>query len=222
MKFALDNVYCNMTDKELVDLSIKGNDEAILYLLYVRYEKDLKFYAMRYYDSLEYLEELTHELFIRLKGTNADWQPLDNFQWRSSFRTWLCRVASNLFLEKRPQMIGLNSDRNSNGTNDDDLSKLPEPQPEPVNEKLVMILEALNRMEDDEYRFILIKELEGYNHKEIAEMLVARREKKNIVKYYNGNIVVPDASSVDRDKARAINKLKVIVEQIKQEWYGNE
>ena len=38
-----------MTDKEIVDLIIAGNEEAMLYLLYDRYENDLKFYAWRYY-----------------------------------------------------------------------------------------------------------------------------------------------------------------------------
>ena len=35
--------YKSMTDKEIVDLIIDGNEEAMLYLLYDRYEKDLKF-----------------------------------------------------------------------------------------------------------------------------------------------------------------------------------
>ena len=53
-----------MTDKEIVDLIIAGNEEAMLYLLYDRYESDLKFYAWRYYDSLAYLEDLINCLYI--------------------------------------------------------------------------------------------------------------------------------------------------------------
>ncbi len=52
--------YKDMTDKEIVDLIIAGNEEAMLYLLYDRYENDLKFYVWRYYDSLAYLEDLTN------------------------------------------------------------------------------------------------------------------------------------------------------------------
>ena len=210
-----------MTDKEIVDLIIAGNEEAMLYLLYDRYENDLKFYAWRYYDSLVYLEDLINYLYIQFKGKNGDWQPLKSFQWKCKFRTWFCSVASHLFLEKRDELIGLGGKDGSKGTDGGD-KPLPEPKPEPENPKLVMLMEAINRLENDDYRFILIKELEGYNHKEIAEMMVAKRKKENKVNFYKGKIVVPDAHYVDMNKARAIREVKAIVEQIKKDWYENK
>ena len=102
----LHKSYRDMTDKEIVDLIIAGNEEAMLYLLYDRYENDLKFYAWRYYDSLAYLEDLINYLYIHFKGKNGDWQPLKSFQWKCKFRTWFCSVASHLFLEKRDELIG--------------------------------------------------------------------------------------------------------------------
>ena len=210
-----------MTDKEIVNLIIAGNEEAMLYLLYDRYENDLKFYAWRYYDSLVYLEDLINYLYIQFKGKNGDWQPLKSFQWKCKFRTWFCSVASHLFLEKRDELIGLGGKDGSKGTDGGDKS-LPEPKPEPENQKLVMLMEAINRLENDDYRFILIKELEGYNHKEIAEMMVAKRKKENKVTFYKGKIVVPDAHYVDMNKARAIREVKAIVEQIKKDWYENK
>lgn len=210
-----------MTDKEIVDLIIAGNEEAMLYLLYDRYENDLKFYAWRYYDSLVYLEDLINYLYIQFKGKNGDWQPLKSFQWKCKFRTWFCSVASHLFLEKRDELIGLGGKDGSKGTDGGD-KPLPEPKPEPENQKLVMLMEAINRLENDDYRFILIKELEGYNHKEIAEMMVAKRKKEKKVTFYKGKIVVPDAHYVDMNKARAIREVKAIVEQIKKDWYENK
>lgn len=210
-----------MTDKEIVDLIIAGNEEAMLYLLYDRYENDLKFYAWRYYDSLVYLEDLINYLYIQFKGKNGDWQPLKSFQWKCKFRTWFCSVASHLFLGKRDELIGLGGKDGSKGTDGGD-KPIPEPTPEPENQKLVMLMEAINRLENDDYRFILIKELEGYNHKEIAEMMVAKRKKENKVTFYKGKIVVPDAHYVDMNKARAIREVKAIVEQIKKDWYENK
>ena len=210
-----------MTDKEIVDLIIAGNEEAMLYLLYDRYENDLKFYAWRYYDSLVYLEDLINYLYIQFKGKNGDWQPLKSFQWKCKFRTWFCSVASHLFLEKRDELIGLGAKDDSIVVNGGDKPIL-EPTPEPENQKLVMLMEAINRLENDDYRFILIKELEGYNHKEIAEMMVAKRKKENKVTFYKGKIVVPDAHYVDMNKARAIREVKAIVEQIKKDWYENK
>ena len=202
-----------MTDKEIVNLIIAGNEEAMLYLLYDRYENDLKFYAWRYYDSLVYLEDLINYLYIQFKGKNGDWQPLKSFQWKCKFRTWFCSVASHLFLEKRDELIGLGGKDGSKGTDGGD-KPLPDPKPEPENQKLVMLMEAINRLENDDYRFILIKELEGYNHKEIAEMMVAKRKKENKVTFYKGKIVVPDAHYVDMNKARAIREVKAIVERL--------
>lgn len=210
-----------MTDKEIVDLIIAGNEEAMLYLLYDRYENDLKFYAWRYYDSLAYLEDLINYLYIQFKGKNGDWQPLKSFQWKCKFRTWFCSVASHLFLEKRDELIGLGGKDGSKGTDGGD-KPIPEPTPEPENQKLVMLMEAINRLENDDYRFILIKELEGYNHKEIAEMMVAKRKKESKVTFYKGQIVVPDAHYVDMNKARALREVKAIVEQIKKDWYENK
>lgn len=213
--------YKDMTDKEIVDLIIAGNEEAMLYLLYDRYESDLKFYAWRYYDSLAYLEDLINYLYIQFKGKRGDWQPLKSFQWKCKFRTWFCSVASHLFLEKKDELIGLGGKDGSIVVNGGD-KPLPEPEPEAGNQKLVMLMEAINRLENDDYRFILIKELEGYNHKEIAEMMVAKRKKENKVTFYDGKIVVPDAHYVDMNKARALKEVKAIVEQIKKDWYENK
>lgn len=213
--------YKDMTDKEIVDLIIAGNEEAILYLLYDRYENDLKFYAWRYYDSLVYLEDLINYLYIQFKGKKGDWQPLKSFQWKCKFRTWFCSVASHLFLEKRNELIGLGGKDVSIEINGED-KPLPELRLEPENQKLVMLMEAINRLENDDYRFILIKELEGYNHKEIAEMMVAKRKKDNKVSFYKGKIVVPDAHYVDMNKSRALREVKAIVEQIKKDWYENK
>lgn len=221
MQVILRKSYKDMADKEIVDLITAGNEEAMLYLLYDRYENDLKFYAWRYYDTLAYLEELINYLYIQFKGKNGDWQPLKSFQWKCKFRTWFCSVASHLFLEKRGELIGLGGKDDSIVVNGGD-KPLPEPEPEPVNQKLVMLMEAINRLENDDYRFILIKELEGYNHKEIAEMMVAKRKKENKVTFYNGKIVVPDAHYVDMNKARALKEVKAIVEQIKKDWYENK
>lgn len=210
-----------MSDKEIVNLIIAGNEEALLYLLYDRYDSDLKFYAWRYYNTLAYLEDLIGFLYIQIKGKKGDWQPLKSFQWKCQFRTWFCAVASHLFLEKRSELIGSGGKDHSIIINSSD-KPLPEPKPEPVNQKLVMLMEAISRLENDDYRFILIKELEGYNHKEIAEMIVAKRKKEKKTTIYNGKIVVPDSHYVDMNKSRALKEVKAIIEQIKKEWYENQ
>ncbi len=199
--------YNSLSDRDLVAAVLDGDEEAMLYLMYERYYDDLRFYAWRYYGNFDYLDDLVNYLYMQFKGKNADWQPLRNFQWRCTFRTWFSSVASHLFLEKKSELM--------------EYEALSEQEPEPENEKAVMLMEALSRMQNDDYRFVLIKELEGYNHKEIAEMLDRKRARENRTHTYKGQVVVPNAQYVDMVKSRAVRELKAVVEQVKKEWYGN-
>jgi predicted kinase len=46
-------------------------------------------------------------------------------------------------------------------------------------------------------------------------MISEKRNREGKQRMYNGKVVVPDAYSVDRDKARAIIELRKIMQQIK-------
>lgn len=218
IQLSLYEACSGMADNEIIDLIVSGNEEAVLYLLYDRYENDLKFYAWKYFNSLAYLDDLRNDLYILLKGKNADWQPLKSFRKESIFRTWFCRVASNLFWAKRKKMIDSgNKEISIDGKDGNKL--LSEPLLEPENKNLVMLMEAINRLKDEDSRLILIKELEGYNHAEIAEILDAKWKAKGNVKIYKGKVVVPDGDYISMRKSRILREeVKVIVEQIKKEW----
>lgn len=216
MRLMTETAYAKMTDKELVDFVLSGREDAMAYLLYVRYAADLRYYAMRYYNTLYYIDDLTNELFIKLKGSNCDWLPLANFQWKSSFRTWLCTVTSNFFLEKMKYLIGKDSYDPSIDKKDDKNEA-----PEAENQNKVMLLEAISRLEEPDYRFILVKQLEGYKPFEIAALLERKRRAENRLPKRNGIEVIPDAEYIHMIKGRALKKIKTIVEQIKKEWYGN-
>lgn len=201
-----------LNEQQIVTLITEGNEEAMLYLLYDKYAKDLEFFAWQYYHTTAYLDDLTNALYIHLKGSNGDWAPLKGFQWRCSLRTWFCSVASHLFQKKRRELIGLPHAEYSI-----DTKRVENAMYENDNIKLVILMEAINRLQNDDHRFILIKELEGYNHTEIAQMLAAKRIAENRTSSYKGKQVVPDAHYVDMNKARALKEVKVIVEQLKQE-----
>lgn len=211
--------YHKMTDMELVDLVMADDGEALDYLIYQRYENDLRFCVWKIYGSFDYYDDLCSELCGHLKGKNGDWSVLRTFQWRCSFRTWFCKVSKSLFLDKRNKLIGLPPNDASIRVVSYGDRPLPEPECDSENQQMVMFLEALTRLNNEEYRLILQKELEGYNHAEIAEIIAAKRKKEGRESYYNGHLVVPDARSVDRDKHRALKRVKEIIEQIKKEWY---
>ena len=85
----------------------------------------------------------------------------------------------------------------------------------PMDPRIPIMLEAINKLKNEEYRLILIKDLEGYSHADIALMISEKRKREGKQRMYNGKEVVPDAYSVDRDKARAIIELRKIMQQIK-------
>lgn len=215
-------VYSKLQAKQLVVLIIeKDNEEAAIYLLYVKYDKDIRFYAMRYFDSLEYLEDLTGEIYIQFKGKNSDWEPLKSFHWRCSFRTWYCSVVSHLFQQKRKELIGFGGVSVSKG-NGDDIVDIP--APDNMNPNKLILLEAISRLKNPDYRFILVKELQGYTPDEIAVMLTKKRRAEGRIKVRieDGSDIIPTVGYIYMIKGRALKELKILVTQIKIEWYGNK
>lgn len=215
--------YAKLTDIEICDLIINdGNEEAVLYLIYDRFADDIRYKAYSIFKTLEYLDDLTQILYIHLKSSDVDWQTLRSFRNDSKFRTWFIgSVVNNLFLSKRRLMIGVEKFHNLLVEADPD-KPMPEPKPEPhKDERMVLVLEAITKLKNDEYRLVLLKELEGFNHEEIAKMIEEKRKRENKIVMYNKQVFVPNAHYVDMIKARAVKELKPIVEQIKNECYGN-
>lgn len=213
--------YTKLTDLEIRDLIINGNEEAVLYLIHDRYAKDIRNKAMSIYKTLYYIDDLNQILYMHLKGNNADWQTLMTFKNKSSFKTWfIYSVVTNLFLEKRELLIGSDKFHNLIKETDSD-NQIPDTVSDQEKEKLTMVLEAIGRLKNDEYRLILIKELEGYKHDEIAKMIAEKRKKENKVATYRNELVIPNAQYIDMIKARAVKEVKIIVKQIEKEWYEN-
>ena len=81
------------------------------------------------------------------------------------------------------------------------------------------MLEAIGQLGRSDYRFVLLKELEGYTPEEIARMLGEKWKKENRVPVRKGKEVEPTAAYVYMIKARALKEVKIIVERIKRKKY---
>lgn len=216
--------YKNLSDKELVDLTLQeGNEEAILYIIFDKYDPLLKKLCRRYYEDLFYYEQLQTELYILLKEN--DWHALRSFGWRSSFGTWLGTVAGNLFIKKMPELIGINKFTVSIGE-DGEKGEFNPPDPEPPHEhdiNMVLLIEAIQQLEDKDQRFILFKEFDGYEPKEIAQQLKSyrRREKRLKTRTLEGNRIeeiIPSAEYVHMLKGRTKINLITIINKLKKEF----
>src|SRR5687767_3462592 len=93
------------TDEEAaVAAAARGGDEAAFASLVGRYRRELQVHCYRMVGSFEDSEDLVQETFLRA------WRNRESFQGRSSFRTWLYRIATNACLdalERRPRLASL-------------------------------------------------------------------------------------------------------------------
>lgn len=203
--------YSLLSDKEIVDQILLGNEEVVLYLLYDKYAQDIRYFAWKYFENFDMVDELITDLYLYLRGEKLDWAKFRTFTYRSKMRTWMSSIISNFCKEKRKKMI----DEANKAESIDIKRYIAIGAKEAIDPRIPIMLEAINKLKNEEYRLILIKDLEGYSHADIAKMIIEKRKREGKQRMYNGKLVVPDAHSVDCDKARAIIELRKIMQQIK-------
>ena len=222
MIFKSQTGYREASDDELVRLILTPphNEEAAVFLLYNRYAPLLRSIYKSQTSDPSWYEDCVHELFIHLKGKDRVWLPLTSFARRSSFGTWLKRVAWNKFHELLPKLI--DNPENTVSVDGDNPDKAPIQLPDEGVEDYeqrqlrVQLLEAIRQLDDPDQRFVILKRLQGYDSKEIA-LLLQRRWKKHGIRKFNNRReeVVPDAAYVDVRTQRAKEKLRKILAGIK-------
>ncbi|MGH2952768.1 MAG: sigma-70 family RNA polymerase sigma factor [Solirubrobacterales bacterium] len=74
-------------------VAAKAGDESAFTSLVERYRRELQIHCYRMLGSLEDSEDLVQETFLRA------WRKRASFEGRSSFRTWLYRIATNACLD---------------------------------------------------------------------------------------------------------------------------
>jgi RNA polymerase sigma-70 factor (ECF subfamily) len=105
-------------------------------------------------------DDLTQEVFIRA------WQKLGTFKGRSTFSTWLHRLAVNLILSRRKTLVR-HRDRHVVG---DGVFETMSGHLTPAG--LSMDLEvAMGHLPDGAKRVFVLYDVEGYGHDEIAQSM---------------------------------------------------
>lgn len=217
--------YENYTDRELVELvtqppmGMMPDEDGVAFLLYNRYAPLLhKLYLKIFEKHHGFYEDCLGDLFGYLKSGDPTWHKLINFEWRSSFGTWLGITAHHRFMEIKPYLIGnLPIPLSIDGEKEDNPVQLPDNGVEDYEEKerKVILMEAISLLKDPDQKFVMIKRLQGYNSKEIAILLQKRWAKHGIVKYNNKKqVVVPDAAYVDVRTQRAKDNLQKIINKL--------
>ena len=143
--------------RERLDLAMAG-DRASLGALFVLYGDMVYGVAHRYTTSSADAEDVTQDLFVRLPTA------LRGFTGATAgFPAWLRRVAV------RQALVLLRSGRRRREVSIDGVASLVARADHALDR--LTIQSALTRLSDEHRTVFLLRELEGFDHREIAEML---------------------------------------------------
>jgi RNA polymerase sigma-70 factor (ECF subfamily) len=108
----------------------------------------------------ELADEVTQDVFVRV------WEKVGSFRGAAAFSTWLHRVAINLILGRRKK-LGIRRERFVEG---EGLIARMASNPRSA-ETAIDFEAAMEFLPDGAQQVFVLHDIEGYKHKEIAEML---------------------------------------------------
>jgi RNA polymerase sigma-70 factor, ECF subfamily len=158
-------------DDSLIDCIISG-DTPKFELLVDKYQKKVFGTMFAVLGNRQDAEDITQESFL-----NA-FRKLGQFQRRSSFYTWLYRIAFNLAIDLRRQRARsasrvVSSDLIANASHSHYPAAV-EHSPQEIaqtNETVEQVHRALARMDYDRRHIIALRDIDGLDYSEIADML---------------------------------------------------
>lgn len=158
-------------EAELIERSRKGDSEAFGVLV-ERYQRRVVGVALAVVHNQDDAIELAQETFVRA------FENLSKFESRSSFSTWLYRIAANLaidFWRREGRHVVLHGE-----DADNEISKLPTSQGDAFkevsrSELSVRLKQALEELTPEHRAVILLREVEGMSYDEISDLLQCPR-----------------------------------------------
>jgi len=158
-------------EAELIERSRKGDSQAFGVLV-ERYQRRVVNVAFAVVHNQDDAIELAQETFVRA------YENLSKFESRSSFSTWLYRIAANLaidFWRREGRHVVLRGDDAEN-----ELSRMPAERSDSFqaasrNELSQHLSKALGELTPEHRAVILLREVEGLSYDEISETLQCPR-----------------------------------------------
>ena len=148
-----------MSDEELIQGCIKGKD-AFQYELYKRYSPKMFGVCLRYCASREEAEVVLQDGFIKV------FKKIDSFRFTGSFEGWIRRIMVHTAIRNKYITLRAHEVNTLEGVEHPALD-------EKVTSKLMMmdLMKLVNELPQG-YKIVFnLFAVEGYSHKEIAEML---------------------------------------------------
>jgi RNA polymerase sigma-70 factor (ECF subfamily) len=162
----------NQSPEDAVVAAATAGDESAFAQLFVRYRRELVAHSYRILGSYEDAEDLTQETFLR------SWDKRETFQGRSSFRSWLYRIATNACLTALGRQRGRQRSPNAEGIDTHRLLEaLATPDPEPaavvVSKETVelALFVAIEHMPPGQRTVLVLRDLLGWSANDTAALL---------------------------------------------------
>lgn len=160
-------------DAELAKRAGEGDVDAFSVLL-KRYQNSV--YAILYNLSqkAEIADDLTQQTFVKV------WSALPGFEHRSSFYTWLYRIAHNVFYDharkREPLMEDIHGETFRQDTIDPSAFTANSQSTSPdealmTRERIALFRQAVQKLSEEHRSVLLLKEVNGLSYKEIAEIM---------------------------------------------------
>ncbi len=166
-------------DEELILHQAKGGDRRAFEKLLLVHQKHVYNTLYLHLYSHESAEDLTQEVFIQV------YKHLDSYDDRAKFSTWLHRITLNTLISHYRRINadkrGGNKTKHSLQSFGDEtihenqrLHKEQDTRPESIAENKELeqrIRKAISNLEQEQREVIILREIEGYDYKEIADLL---------------------------------------------------
>lgn len=146
-----------MDESKIISKALKGDQKAFrrLYDSHV----DLIFRFLMQFDSdRQIVSDWVQQAFIKA------FRKLDSFKGQSSFRTWLFSIAINEMRSSNRKMKAL-------GSIDDIVRDSGIAEQIRDLDDMISIRDAIDKLDEQKRLVFMLYEVEGYSHREIAEML---------------------------------------------------
>ena len=151
----------DVTDRELA-ARVQDGDEAAFRTLYRRHTPRLWPLVLRLLGGSAAqadAEDAVQETWIRAV------EALDGFRWEAAFSTWLSGIALNCARER------LRKSKRRNETSTDGVLDRLDGGPPPDTEQRLELEEAIAELPDGYRTVLVLHDLEGYTHPEIADRM---------------------------------------------------
>lgn len=156
-------------EKSLIERSKKGDLSAFDDLVR-QYEKQVYSYAYRMTQNYDDANDIAAEAFIKA------FQAIERFRGESSFSTWLFRIVTNIFLDKRKRVkshVDIPLDEYIELEESSVLRQFEDPAPDPlelleVTERNTALQQAISELPDYQRVMVLLFHTKGLSYEEIA------------------------------------------------------